>query len=76
MLARPQKLPKGRSDEPIANWKALEQTLRVCLRAYFKMNESKRAVFEAAWIALGSGADRFLDYFETTLSRQTLCGPR
>jgi len=38
------------------------------------MNESKQTVFEAARIVLISGADRFLDGFETTLSRHTLGG--
>jgi hypothetical protein len=31
---------------PIAGWKALKQTLRVCLRACFKINESKQTVFK------------------------------
>jgi hypothetical protein len=56
------------------DWKALEQMLRVRLRTCFKINESKQTVFGAARIALISGADRFLDGFETTLSRQTLGG--
>jgi hypothetical protein len=48
--------------------------LRVRLRTCFKINQSKQTVFEAARIALISGADHFLNGFVTTLSHQTLCG--
>jgi len=52
----PTNLESGRglpgSDEIVADWKALEQMLRLCLSACFKINESKQNVFEAARIAL------------------------
>ena len=35
-LTNPQKSHESRSDELIAGWKALKQTLRVCLRARLK----------------------------------------
>jgi len=42
LAASPQKSRKSRSDELIAGWKALKQTLRACLKACFKISESKQ----------------------------------
>jgi hypothetical protein len=45
VIPSPQNSRASRSNELIAGLMALKQTLRVCLRACFKINRSKQIVF-------------------------------